>query len=409
MSAGNSTQLKIFAVVAKQISNPFYDIVRNGCEAEAAKLGVVCEFVGPIAQDAYLQLQIVQDLIARPVQGIAIAAIDSTVTTIAINLAIDAGIPVITFDSDAPESRRLAYVGTNNYAFGGALAKVLHQLRPEGGKYGLVATTAPNVVERAAGFRSYLRDTPWTEVDESPVDSLDSNIIALQQMYNLASLGDQIDAIASLGGWPMWFPANATNWRDFVDPSRNLTLVIADTLPIQIDLLSKNYVDGLVGQVPYFMGVQAIQVLSQYPAKIPQMVYGTAFLEMVRYPLILPDLEVDRNRIGNLQYMGYITFCIIVIVAFSFVLWTWKMRKKRIVRASQPLFLIMLVVGAIIMSSSIIPLSFDDSSLANPSEHHLQLICMAPIWLLSLGFTITFSALFSKSKCCPFFPKCIGY
>jgi ABC-type sugar transport system substrate-binding protein len=391
---------RVFAIVPKQTSNPFYEIVRSGCESEAAKLGVVCEFVGPVQQDAYLQLAIVQELISRPVQGIAIAAIDQTISTLVINLAIDAGIPVITFDSDAPHSRRLAYVGTNNYAFGGALAKVLHQLRPKGGKCGLVATSAPNILLRSAGFRSYLKGTSWFEVKESPTDCMDNTEIALEQMYDLASLGnDEIDAVVAMGGWPMFSP-NSTDWRYFVDANRNLELVVADTISIQIDLLSKNYVDGLVGQVPYLMGVQAIELLSRYPKanKNVEVLHGTAFLEMVRYPLVLPDLAIDQNLVGNLRCIGFAAFGITVAVSLFFSLWTWRMRKNQVVRASQPAFLGMLAVGTIITSSSIIPLSFDDANLTTASEHHLQLICMSPAWLVSLGFTVTFSALFSKSK-----------
>ena len=53
------------------------------------------------------------------------------------------------------------------------------------------------------------------------------------------------------------FPENTTKWKNFVDRNRDVLTVIADTLPIQLDLMQTSYVDALVGQLPYNMGYQS--------------------------------------------------------------------------------------------------------------------------------------------------------
>lgn len=133
-----------FAVVPKAMNNPFFDIARDGCMKRAKELGnVECVYRGPIEHEPATQVQIIQDLITQRVDGLAISVSDVGAATGVIKAARDAGIPIITFDADAPGSAREAYIGTNNKDFGLALGKQLLQLKPEGGKYAVVSPRAP--------------------------------------------------------------------------------------------------------------------------------------------------------------------------------------------------------------------------------------------------------------------------
>ena len=71
------------------------------------------------------QAQIIQDFITQKVDGLAISVADVAAMTKSIEAATAAGIPVVTFDADAPGSKRIAYIGTNNKDFGLALGKQL--------------------------------------------------------------------------------------------------------------------------------------------------------------------------------------------------------------------------------------------------------------------------------------------
>jgi len=256
-----------FAVVPKAMNNPFFDLTRDGCEARAKELGnVTCLYIGPVEHEATTQAQIIEDLITQGVDGLAISVSDIAAATTVIDRATDAGIAVITFDSDAPDSTRTAYVGTDNKLFGVDLGKLLLQVAPDGGTYGIISggAAAPNLALRVDGVREALAGSNWTEVPGSPTFSNDDIALAVQQMGDLKTANPDISAIVPVGGWPMFAP---DGWKNFVDQykadvdSGALALVVADTLPQQLQLLSEGYAHGLVGQRPYEMGQKSMDTL----------------------------------------------------------------------------------------------------------------------------------------------------
>jgi ribose transport system substrate-binding protein len=270
-----------FAVVPKAMNNPFFDLTRDGCMAEAAKLGnVECIYQGPVEHEPATQSQIIEDLITQGVDGLAISVSDTAAATTVIDKAVAAGIVVITFDSDAPESKRSAYVGTNNKEFGKALGEELLKVKPEGGTYGMISggAAAPNLAERVDGVREALQGSKWTEVAGSPTFSNDDIALAVQQASDLRTANPDIAAIVPVGGWPLFAP---DGWKNFVDPikadvdSKKLALVVADTLPVELQLLKDGYAHALVGQRPYEMGEVAMQTLLKLKngEKVDQIIY----------------------------------------------------------------------------------------------------------------------------------------
>jgi ribose transport system substrate-binding protein len=256
-----------FAVVPKAMNNPFFDLTRDGCMAEAEKLGnVECIYQGPVEHEPATQAQIIDDFITQGVDGLAISVADAAAATTLIDKAVDAGIAVITFDSDAADSKRTAYVGTNNKDFGVALGEELLKLKPEGGTYGMISggAAAPNLAERVDGVRQALEGSKWTEVPGSPTFSNDDVTLAVQQAGDLLTANADLGAIVPVGGWPLFAP---DGWKNFVDPvkadvdSKKLALVAADTLPAELQLLKEGYVHVLVGQRPYEMGEVAMRTL----------------------------------------------------------------------------------------------------------------------------------------------------
>src|SRR5260370_7787157 len=107
---------KVFAVVPKALGVPFYADAEKGCKEEAAKIGAECLFTGPAQLDDAEQARIVRDLITKKVAGIAIAPNNPDSISGVISAAMAKNIPVVTFDSDAPKSKRVAFIGTNNEA-----------------------------------------------------------------------------------------------------------------------------------------------------------------------------------------------------------------------------------------------------------------------------------------------------
>ncbi|KAL3781605.1 hypothetical protein ACHAW5_010535 [Stephanodiscus triporus] len=291
------------------------------------------------------------------IHGISISVSDPDIVSTAINRAVAAGIPVITFDSDAEDSDRMAYVGTDNVAFGVELGKLLDQLAPQGGKYGVLSSSAPNVVQRFDGVTKRLADdSNWTPIQDSYKDCNDDIATALKIMYEFADMG--VQAIIPVGGWPMW---DKEGWKEFFNSNKdkNLTLIVGDTLEVQMQLMNEGYANGLV-----------------------------AFLEVLRYPLVLPKLEVDDNYIERLAIFGYVIFALIAVASLSLMVWTYLHKNTRVIKASQPFFLQMIIVGIIIFSSAIVPLTIDTDRY---SQEASDIACMTVPWLLTIGFTTTVS------------------
>src|SRR3569623_1508327 len=211
-----------FAVVPKAMNNPFFDVARDGCMKRAKELGnVECIYKGPIAH--------------APA-------------------------------TDAPGSKRLAYIGTNNKDFGLALGKQLLQLRPEGGKYAMVSggPGAKNLAERVDGVREALKVSKWAEVQGSPTFCNDDPALAVQQMTDMRTATPDLASIVPIGGWPMFAPegfkAFASRNKKDID-SVKFTLVVADTLKMQLELLRDGYANALVGQRPFEMGEKSMDAL----------------------------------------------------------------------------------------------------------------------------------------------------
>ncbi|HTJ88667.1 MAG TPA: sugar-binding protein [Acidocella sp.] len=256
-----------FAIVPKSLNNPYFDLARDGCMAEAKKLGdVKCTYTGPVTQDAAAEVQTVEDLITRRVDGIAISVADEGSIQRVIARARQAGIPVITFDADAPNSQRQAYVGTDNYTLGKTLGEQLIKAHPTPGSYAIISggPAAQNLAQRVDGAREVLKAAGWTEVGGSPTFCNDDSALGMQQLNDLATGNPNLAAVVMVGGWPL-FTENAYSsfykaHKAAID-SGKLTIVSADTLPAELSELSKGEVAALVGQQPYAMGAKAMEIL----------------------------------------------------------------------------------------------------------------------------------------------------
>jgi ABC-type sugar transport system substrate-binding protein len=311
------------------------------------------------------------------------------------------GVPMVTFDSDTANATRVAYIGTDNHFMGRTMAKLLRQLRPDGGTFAKIG----GKMERDAGFREEIfkynnnTDRPhWYEM-EKDFEAL--GIPADDYMGIMESFAeDNPTAMVIMIQTPMRHP----DWTQFIDANRfrNMTVIGSDGADYQLTYLNQRYVDGLVGQLPYEIGTEAVKVLykaiTEGRNSLPSDVISTNVVAYNLIPLELPHLDVDENTLGNLKYLGYICFASVAVISLSLIVWTIDSRKSLVVKAAQPFFLIMIAVGILIMSSSLIPLSFDDGGGSKIMSHTYSVgICMSTPWLAFVGFAITFSALFSKT------------
>ena len=280
------TKKYTFALVPKNMNNPFFDQARDGCKKAEAELkgAVECMYIGPGEHGGgEEQVQVVNDLIAKRVDGIAVSPANAAAMARALQAAKDAGIPVLTWDSDLldkDKALRLAYVGTNNYEIGVNLAKLVQQLKPNGGTICIQSggAAAANHNERMQGIRDTLSgqksaEAPgvrltgqngWNEVAGCPLYTNDDFPLSVQQMEDILNKYPNLDAFTPTGGFPQFVPDAyekvASKYKDKIAKGE-LALVVADTLPIQIDLMKKGLSAGQVGQRPFEMGYKAMYFL----------------------------------------------------------------------------------------------------------------------------------------------------
>ena len=108
-----------FAVIPKALDIPVFNYAKIGAERTAKELGnVEILWNAPASADQLKQKEILESFITQSVDGIAISSLNGDFLAETINKAIDAGIPVVTWDSDAPKSKRLAFYGVDDFASG---------------------------------------------------------------------------------------------------------------------------------------------------------------------------------------------------------------------------------------------------------------------------------------------------
>jgi ribose transport system substrate-binding protein len=283
-AAGAMAQQKFtFALVPKNMNNPFFDQARDGCKkAESESNGAFeCMYIGPGEHGGgEEQVQIVQDLVAKKVDGIAVSPSNAAAMAVALQAAKEANIPVLTWDSDMlPENKdlRIAYVGTKNYDIGVNLAKIVQQLKPKGGTICIQSggAAAANHNERMQGIRDTLSgkqsaaspgdrlngENGWTEADGCPLYTDDDFPRSVQQLEDTLGKLPDLDAFVPTGGFPQFIPdayrATVSKYKDRID-SGKLALVVADTLPVQMELMKEGLSKGQVGQRPFEMGYKTM-------------------------------------------------------------------------------------------------------------------------------------------------------
>ncbi|SAL47139.1 sugar-binding protein [Caballeronia humi] len=258
---------KVFAVVPKALGVPFYADAEKGCKEEAAKIGAECLFTGPAQLDDAEQGRIVRDLITKKVAGIAIAPNNPDSISGVISAAMAKNIPVVTFDSDAPKTKRVAFIGTNNEAGGESGGEAFAKALPKGGNYAVITggLSAANLNDRIKGFKSKLGPN-FKEVSGSPFPCNDDSSTAIQLIQDILAKNPNIDGIFFAGGWPMFAPE--AYMRALKNKAADLkggkfVIVSFDTLPTQIKLLKDGYATTLIGQRPTKMGSESVDQLNK--------------------------------------------------------------------------------------------------------------------------------------------------
>ncbi len=144
-----------YVMVVLISTHPFWNEIKQGAQDAANQLGVKFKFMGPVEFDAAAQANQLEQLIVTKPSGIIVGSYDPSMTN-SINKAVDVGIPVVTIDSDAPDSKRLSFVGPDHYQIGVSYAKKMSELLGGKGEVGILTVLSQtNLQERVRGIQDY--------------------------------------------------------------------------------------------------------------------------------------------------------------------------------------------------------------------------------------------------------------
>lgn len=251
-------------VKLKLITNgiaPFWDGMAKGMEAERAVLGCEATWQGPAQADNNAQKRVFEDAMAAGVDGIGVSPINADAFAPVIDDAVRQGIPVITFDSDAPESKRLAYIGTDNNEAGKRAGEQAVRLFPDGAR--MVAfvgnMSAQNARDRYQGFLDAVKGKGITMLQPPYEDDKDAVGRAHRNVQDaLTRYSGRVDGLLGLYSY---------NGPAIVDEVRKAGLggkvkvICFDGEPKTLSNLEHGLVDATVVQKPYEFGRLATRLL----------------------------------------------------------------------------------------------------------------------------------------------------
>jgi ribose transport system substrate-binding protein len=268
--------LKI-AMIAKSSTNPVFLSARTGAEAAAKELsqkhGIPIEIVWltPPAEDGQVQAQRIAQAVNEGASAVLISCSDAGKVTGAINDAVGRGVPVMTFDSDAPQSNRFAFYGVDDIKTGEAVMRELAPLMNGKGKVAILAgnQNAPNLRNRVAGVKQEAAKYPGISIVdtfyhlETPQDAA-AEVIRVQNAY------PEVTGWAMVGGWPLFTQTLLSD----LDPKK-VKIVAVDALPAELAYVEKGLAPVLLAQPTYMWGYVSVQKIVdklQLKQDVPQII-----------------------------------------------------------------------------------------------------------------------------------------
>lgn len=110
-------------------------------------------------------------------------------------------------------------------------------------------------------------------------------------------------------------------------------------------------------------------------------------------PPPLPPNNVDLNLLSDgIRALGWTMAAVTILLSAGFAIWTWRHRRKNLIRVAQPTFLCLMCIGTLLMASAIIPLSLQEPV----SDRGLDIACMAAPWIFTLGFALAVASMLFK-------------
>jgi ribose transport system substrate-binding protein len=249
-------------LVAKSQGNPVFQAARVGANDAARDFGkkygieIKIDWRTPNEEDAQKQAEAIEQLVLAGADGVAVSCSDANKLTDAINSAVKNGVPIATFDSDAPNSKRFVTYAIDDVKCGEQVMDELAKFMAGKGVVAVLAgnQNAPNLQKRVQGVKNAAKKYPGITIrdvyyhKETPQD-------AAAKVEQVMQANPDIIGWAMVGGWPL-FTDNALKWQP-----GTVKCVSVDALPPQLAYLRSGHVQLLLAQQVYEWGYRSIEHL----------------------------------------------------------------------------------------------------------------------------------------------------
>ena len=318
--SGASGKKKRIAYVTNGV-DPFWNTAAAGVRAAEKAFGVDCEVLMP-PKGLVDQKRMVEGLLARGIDGIAISPIDAKNEVGLINEAASR-CPVITHDSDAPGSKRLCFVGMDNYKAGRAAGKLVKEALPQGGKVMLFVGRLEqlNAQQRRQGVIDELMNHPAQSLDkitysppgraisssQSPFVIVDTRTDNFDYARAKANAQDAMASIADLACMVGLFAYNTPLCLQAVKEAGKLDkikLVSFDEQNAVLQGIIDGHVYGTISQQPYYYGYESVRILKSLANGDRSVLPPGGFLEVSIQEVRKANVEKFWAELKKLQEMG---------------------------------------------------------------------------------------------------------
>lgn len=251
----------VIAVVPK-VAVPFFDDCNTGVATASKAAGVQYQWVVPQNTQGSTQVKIIEDLISKHVDGIAISVNEPRSVQAIIKRAVGSGIKLLTFDSDAPKSVRSMYIGTSNMAAGATMGESMAKALGGKGEVAIVTGQlgADNLNERIAGIKQSL--AKYTDIKivatEGTEDDLARAVSVDEALFRGHPQLAGIFGVSQVGG-PSVAKVLAT--KEFSAKKGVVKVFAFDDLPDTVKGVKEGFIQGIMVQRPVTMGKLAVEHL----------------------------------------------------------------------------------------------------------------------------------------------------
>ncbi|WP_240338322.1 sugar-binding protein [Peribacillus alkalitolerans] len=262
-----------FVLVPEEQDNEYWRLVEKGARAAAEKYDVLLEYVGPKQSNIDEHVKTIEMSAASNVDGILMQGLNDEQFKPLIDRVVEKKIPIITVDTDALNSKRIAYIGTDNYYSGYLAGKAMIEETHGNANVAIITGNfyKNHQIQRVKGFQDALKKEKGIRiitVKESDI----SRVRAAEKTHQILQDYPEVNAFfgtSALDGIGIAQVVEKYQMR------KSITIIAFDTLPETINYIKQGIINATVVQEPYEMGYQSVEMMIDIKEgkKVPAIVH----------------------------------------------------------------------------------------------------------------------------------------